>query len=362
MNADVVVIGGGPAGAAAAADLAGAGRRVIVIERSREPQQSVCGEFLSGPTIQLMARLGLGADRLGALAIERMRLVHGDRVAEAALPFLGGSLPRDRLDRELLDVARQRGALVLRGRPATRLEQLPGGVRAQCGGQSITASAAVLATGKHELRGRARISADKKRQMLGFKQYWRLAAAQDRRIQGHVEVHLVPGGYAGLQPSPGGRANLCVAVSPWLYDAAGRSWPALLARLCDASPLLAERLTGASPDWPRPLAVAALPYGFVVRGAGHGSIHPVGDQLAVIHSFCGEGIAIALDSGRTAAQRILAGQPSATGGRYRRQVAAAQVAARLLALPAVPAALTALFGQAPALLGWFAGQTRVNGR
>jgi flavin-dependent dehydrogenase len=106
--------------------------------------------------------------------------------------------------------------------------------------------------------------------------------------------------------------------------------------------LLAERLAGAPPRWPKPLSVASVPYGFLYRGSA--PWFRVGDQLAVIPSFAGDGIAMALYGARRAAAAIFSGEtPDVFHARLCAELAPqmrrASIVARLLAWrqPAVTA-------------------------
>ena len=110
-----VVAGGGPAGAACACVLAGAKKPVLLIERERAPVDKICGEFISPEALQYLAAIGFSPAAYGARPIGRVRLVHGERVAEAALPFTGLSLTRRTLDEALLRHAAAQGVTVLRG-------------------------------------------------------------------------------------------------------------------------------------------------------------------------------------------------------------------------------------------------------
>ena len=92
---------------------------------------------------------------------------------------------------------------------------------------------------------------------------------------------------------------------------ARRATRALLARVAAGSALAARLLAGARPVWDRPLAVAGVPYGFRQPAAGPAGLYRIGDQAAVIPSFTGEGVALALHSGLAAAAAILAGQDAA---------------------------------------------------
>ena len=361
-TADALIVGGGPAGATAAALLAEAGRRVVLFERSRGPHHKVCGEFLSGEAAGLLDRLGLDPAGLGAVPVGRVRLVAGRREAAADLPFPAWGLSRETLDEALLDAAAARGASIRRGAAVRRLETGPGGAVAHAGACRVAAASALLATGKHDLRGHAR-PPGRVNDLIGFKQHWRPGARALRALDGHVEIYLFPGGYAGLQMVPDGRANLCLVVRRATYDRVGRTWPALLERIAAACPAFAERLDGGEPCWPRPLSIFGIPYGFVHRGdgSGMGTAHRVGDQLAVIPSFCGDGMAIAMDSARRAAERILTGTAPGDGAPYARQIATAHAAGRIVGDPFAAAWAVAAANLAPGLLTWFARCTRVAG-
>jgi flavin-dependent dehydrogenase len=352
VRPDVLVAGGGPAGAACAAALAGAGVRVLVAERTPAPRQTVCGEFLSGEGAAALAALGLDPARLGGVPVSRVRIAAGRAAAEADLPFAAWSLARDAMDAALLDAARARGAEVRRGLAVRRID----GAGAETAAGRIDAGAVVLATGKHDVRGLRR-GGRGVRTMLGLKEHLELDPAQARAIDGVVEVHFFPGGYAGLQPAAGGLANLCLAATGAAFDRAGRSPEGLLAAVLRDAPGLAARLAGARRPWPRPLAAAGLPYGFVHAGPG-GPVR-VGDQLAVIPSFCGDGMAIALDSGRRAATRLIGGLPPEGRVPYAGQVALARLVDRLTSGPAAAPAV-ALAGLVPGLLPSLARATRVR--
>jgi flavin-dependent dehydrogenase len=300
-----LIIGGGPAGASLAIRLARVGRPVRLIEREAGPHDKVCGEFLSFEAAGYLAELGLDARALGAVPITAVDLLHGGLAARSDLPFKALSLSRRIMDEALLARAVEVGADVIRGRRVTRLEQSAQRWRAHFSdGEVVEASDVFLATGKHDLRGWAR-PPGRQADLIGFKQHWTLSPEQAGRSRGRVELHLFPGGYAGLEPVEDDRANLCLVVRKRAFHAAGRSWPSLLDQLERSCPSLAERLKGARSSSDKALAVASIPYGYV-RRRGDG-VWRLGDQAAVIPSLAGEGMAIALHSARLAAEVFLAG-------------------------------------------------------
>jgi menaquinone-9 beta-reductase len=309
-SADVLVIGGGPAGAAAAARLAAAGREVILCERHARPRAQVCGEFISASTAAELAALDLHPTALGAVPIRRMQVVCQSMEVGAALPFVAYGLSRERLDRALLAKAARCGGQV-RFVGVRSLERGPSGWGAALtDGTAIESPAVLLATGKHELRGYRRPRA-RSGPLIGFKMHWLLSAAQRAALAERIELFWFDGGYAGLQPVEQDLANLCLVVSAETWRDAGESWPGLLARLRALIPALDARLLDARSLGSRPATIAGMPYGYVCPGeACAKSLYRLGDQFAVIPSFSGEGLAIALRTARLAASAVLAGEPA----------------------------------------------------
>jgi flavin-dependent dehydrogenase len=358
VRLEPVIIGGGPAGCAAAIALARAGQRPILIERNAGPSHKVCGDFLSAETIEMARALGCDPAGLGAVPIGRVRLVHGRREAEAALPFPARSLSRRTLDRALLAQAGQAGAAVLTGQTVRRLTRA-GGTWTVHADLPHAAGAVFLATGKHDLRGHARPGAAQG--AVGLKMYWELSATARNALADATELTLFPGGYAGLQPVEAGRAALCIAVG----RTAVRPWDRLLAAIEGACPRFAMLLGGARPLLNRPVAVAGVPYGFLHCDGGDG-LFRIGDQAAVIPSLTGDGMAIALHSGQGAAGAWLLGEDPATWHRtlYRAlgsQMRAARVLHRVCLSGAGQPAAAIAAGLFPALLQQAAILTRLRG-
>ncbi len=355
----VVIAGGGLAGATAACLLARAGRPVMLLERQTGPQNKVCGEFLSGRALAQLAAIGVDPLVHGAAPVAAMRLVHRGRVAESRLPFPAAALSRLVLDELLLCRAAALGVDVRRGVTVRRAEA--GSVQTEAG--VIPAPTLLLATGKHDLRGLPRTLAAEPEALIGFKIHLRLPPAQQAALAGFVEVVLFDGGYAGLQMVEGGVANLCLLADRSRLDAAGQDWPGLLAFLARQDTHLARRLGDATALSDRPLSIFRVPYGFVHQGAD--DVFRLGDQAAVIPSFCGDGMAIALHTAHLAAQTLLRGGDAAVYHRAMRRDCGPPVrlAQRLYRLTRSPAARSLLLMTArrfPSLIQTVARRTRVG--
>jgi menaquinone-9 beta-reductase len=370
-----LIIGGGPAGSAAAITLGLAGFRPVLVERTTGPTDKVCGDFLSIDTIQRARMLGVDPVALGAAPIHSIRLIHGERTAEAALPFPAFGLSRRVLDAALLLQAEHAGAIVQTGQTVRRLTADAGEWTAQTAGQAataqphptapsqstarphptapsqpqsswpgvsgppmpaptaiaapdtpahdghqestradtisrqtLTAETVFLATGKHDLRDMPRTRSD--HGAIGMKIYFSPAPGPAKTLQGAIELTLFPGGYAGMQLVENGRAVLCIAVQRKAFQRYGGNWPALLAAIERGSRRFAAMLAGAGQRMARPLAVAGIPYGYQTRSPPPAGLFRLGDQAAVIPSLTGDGMAIALHSGRIAAETWLQGADS----------------------------------------------------
>jgi flavin-dependent dehydrogenase len=356
-----LVVGGGLAGPAAAIWLARAGRPVALWDRERTPAHKICGEFLSWEAQRWLAELGIDLDALGAVAIDRVRLVTARRTAVGRLGFTARSVTRRILDAAMLEAAAAAGAGVERG--ITVREVLADGTVVAPHG-AARPETLFVATGKHNLRGVGRDGAGTLNHQLGFKAYFRLTPAQRAALSGHVELILFQGGYAGLQMVEREAANLCFLVSPDRWKRLGGDFAALIADLSAEVPHLGERLAGALPLLDRPLAISGVPYGFLHRPSVPEPGWRLGDQAAVIPSFTGDGMSLALHSARLATTALLTGGGQAAYyRRLARDVGGAVSRATWLQRASEDEAwrdrIAAVLATAPMLLGLGARLTRL---
>jgi flavin-dependent dehydrogenase len=301
-RAPALIVGGGPAGAAAAIALARVGERPRLLERTAGPHDTVCGAFLGWDAVAALRRLGVDPFALGAHPIHHLRLFGSGHEVESRLPRMAAGLSRRCLDETLLGAARAAGAFVDRGRSVRAADVAARSIRTD-DGEEIGADALLLATGKHELRGAAR-PRDTSRDPVGLRTALAPSKKLDATLDGAIELHLFDGGYAGLLLQEDGCANLCISVQRWRLKGAG-GIPNLLHALASEMPAFRARLAHGDPvGWS---AVSGVPYGWYARGTAAG-LYRLGDQGAVIASLAGDGIAIALASAADAAAAILAGE------------------------------------------------------
>src|SRR3954453_12145485 len=124
LTADVAVVGGGPAGCAAAISLARAGRDVVLVDKARFPRDKCCGDGLTTGALRQLEALGLRPDAVPSwtpVAEAWLRSPSG-RVASFPFPADGtfaAVARRIDLDAALLDVARAAGVKVHDGHAMT---------------------------------------------------------------------------------------------------------------------------------------------------------------------------------------------------------------------------------------------------
>lgn len=359
-----LVIGGGPAGSMAALRLVEAGRTVMLVEKERGPHHKVCGEFLSREAVQYLEQAGIDLCALGAAPIDRVRLNAGCRRVEALLPFPAMSLSRCALDEALLERSATAGCDVRRGLEVETLTREGELWRVSMrGGETMRARTVFLATGKHEVRGWAR-GHGRQYDLVGFKSHWRLKRAQVEALRGVMELFLFPGGYGGMSLVEEDATTLCFVVRRKCLQQAG-GWGRVVDSIRRSNGYLRERLDGSEAAYEKPLAIAPIPYGYL--GGEDRGVWCIGDQAAVIPSFTGDGMSIALHSAVLSTQMHLGGRGIADfNDTLRSQLSRGMQLATWLSQLMVTGAGRRLapivLTLAPGVMGWIAAATRIPER
>lgn len=305
---DVVIAGGGPAGAVAATVLARAGARVLVLDRARFPRAKLCGDTLNPGALAVLERLDLGCALGPSIPVAGM-IVTGDdgiRVEGRYEGVSGRAIARRDLDWALLMAAAGAGA---------RIEQdvLVQGPLVDSSGHDVRVGGLLLTgTDRRPLRIPARvvIAADGRysrvARALGlsrsasYPRRWAIGGYFENveRMTAFGEMHVRTPHYVGVAPLPNGVTNACV-VTP---NPPGRSTADFLTSTLRSDPQLRHRFADArmisEPICLGPLAVDA-------SGAGAPGLLLAGDAAGFVDPMTGDGLRFALRGAELAAREAL---------------------------------------------------------
>jgi menaquinone-9 beta-reductase len=326
---DVLIIGAGPAGTAAATVLARGGRSVIVVDKAGFPRDKCCGDGLTTLALRMLERIGFEPGRVASWYEVESAWLRSPSGREVEVPLPRGRgqyaavAARLQLDNELVKHAREAGAEVREQMEFERITlNYSGGKRTAtahfANGDSITARHVIAADGMWSPVRKAMGLGEEG--YLGewhaFRQYAdNVTGPAAQRLYVWFEDDLLPG-YAWSFPLSDGRVNVGFGV---LRDGKRkvkdmkREWESLLRRphIVDAlGPgfTLVDRHTA----WP-------IPAGIVNATLSSGNVLFVGDAARATDTLTGEGIGQALETGILAAEAIIR-HPDTAAENYEREV------------------------------------------
>lgn len=325
---ETLVLGGGPAGTSAAILLARGGGRIELWEQERLPSGRHPGDFLDGTALAYLADLGIDPFALGAVLIDRLRLIAGDRAVRVRLGSPACGLTRRLLDAALLQRAGQAGVVVRRGVAARACTA--DGV-AEAAGERVLAKRLLLATGRLPRVGGRTAETDETAETagtdgaaawLGHRWLFRLAPPQRAALAGCLELAFFAGGRAALQPVERDGASLVLLVDRGRWRRGAGRPGALLDMLATEVPSFGARLAAAVPLLDRPVPVQQRQCRASLLAAADRSRRAVwmlGDLAATLPGLPGPGIGVALHGARLASTAILTGDDQLRYGRRLRR-------------------------------------------
>ncbi|MGE2714239.1 menaquinone reductase [Mycolicibacterium litorale] len=344
---DVVVVGAGPAGSAAAAWAARAGRDVLVIDSAHFPRDKACGDGLTPRAVAELERLGLGP------WLDTRIRHHGLRMsgfgADVEVPWPGPSfpptssaVPRTELDDRIRCVAADDGAKMMLGTKAVGVcHDSQGRVESLTldSGEEVGVGTLIVADGARSTLGRALGRQWHQQTVYGVavRGYIATPRSDEPWITSHLELRSPEGtvlpGYGWIFPLGNGEVNIGVgalATEKRPADAALR-------------PLMSHYTALRREEWgfegePRAPLSALLPMGGAVSGVAGPNWMLIGDAAACVNPLNGEGIDYGLETGRLAAELLDAGDlsrawPAVLTEHYARGFSVARRLALLLTLP-----------------------------
>ena len=322
MRHDLIVIGAGPAGTAAAIVAARAGAKVTVFEKGLHGRDKVCGDGLTPRAIAALDRLAV--DHSVAHRIDGLRMIAGKKTRELAWPDTdrfpnhGAVWPRNRFDTHLMDVASASGADIRYGTEAIPLVEDGRVTGVTAGGERHLADMVVLAAGAQGAAAKVLGAERDPREPFGLA--IRAYAPTPRHAERHLEACLslrdehgtaVPG-YGWMFPAGDGTVNIGVGALSTMKGFKSLNLNTLLDQY--ASLVRESWQLGEFCDKPR---AWRLPMS-CVRRHGPGWV-AVGDAAGFVNPMNGEGIDYGLESGTLASELFLA-DPVTAPAHYDREV------------------------------------------
>jgi geranylgeranyl reductase family protein len=317
IDADVLIVGGGPAGSSVATFLARSGVDVRVVDRAHFPRPKPCAEYLSPEASRLLEAMGAlerversGAAQLTGISVRAPSgaVIKGDFIASHGFRGFrdrGLSVRRELLDAILLDCARESGARVCEGVRVTDVERDAAkrviGVRTLADGRS------------GEIRARLVIAADGLRSVIARRLGLSHALRWPRRlalvthyvgvseIGDHGEMHVERDGYVGIADVGNGITTVALVVPAARARELSDDRAGFLDQWLRARPHLAPRFARAERVSP---VVATGPFASHARRAWSPGAALVGDAADFFDPFTGEGIYAALRGGEMLAESV----------------------------------------------------------
>ena len=347
MVADVVVVGAGPAGSAAAAWAARDGRDVLVIDTAAFPRDKPCGDGLTPRAVQQLELLGLGEWLDGHIRHRGLRMTgFGGEVQVdwpgRAFPSTSSAAPRTELDDRIRKVAEESGARMLLGVKVVDVQRgADGRVRSVvlADGTEVSCRQLIVADGARSTLGRVLGRRWHQETAYGVAARGYLASPRSDEpwLTSHLELRSPEGavlpGYGWIFPLGNGEVNIGVGALATVKRPADVALRPLMSYYAD---LRRDEWGFEGPV--RAPASALLPMGGAVSGVAGPNWMLIGDAAACVNPLNGEGIDYGLETGRLAAemldcQDLTHAWPELLAAHYARGFSVARRLALLLTFP-----------------------------
>ena len=319
VRADVVVVGAGPSGSAAAAWAARSGRDVLLIDACEFPRDKACGDGLTPRAVAELRALGLSDWLDGRIRHHGLRMAGYGADVEVrwpgkSFPMTSSAVPRTELDDRIREVAADSGAAMALGRKCVDVARDSAGrVEAVilADGSRVGCRWLIVADGARSPLGRVLGRQWHQQTVYGVaaRAYLASPRADEPWISSDLELRSADGqvlpGYGWIFPLGNGQVNIGVGALATAKRPAEVALRPLLRHYADL-----KRSAWGFTGQPQAHASALLPMGGAVSGVAGENWMLIGDAAACVNPLNGDGIDYGLETGRLAAQMLDSGEPA----------------------------------------------------
>jgi len=309
-SSDVVIVGGGPSGAAAGIALVKQGLSVTILEKQDSVKDKICGEFFSPESLYYLNELSLKSDYFeeNPSTIKNIAVSFDGETVRTNFEKPAHGLSRVRFDSMMLQAAEENGVHIERGVEVTDIDKnndilisarkRKTGELQQYGAQYVIGATGAK-SGSELLFSQPRDKNENEPYTVAFKFH-----AECPEIYNTIELYFTKYGYIGIANIENGLVNVCGLIDSNVLNSMSGGIDALLGEISRDNFHFSDRLRSMKNTTPY-ITCSNLSFG--VRRQKYNDVLLIGDTAGAIHPFCGDGNAMALKSGLLSAKFITQG-------------------------------------------------------
>lgn len=316
---DVVIVGAGPAGCAAAYRLSGKGLKIALIDKDTFPRDKICGDALGADVTKqfhlisesLTEKLDQFKEKIPSNGVRFFTPKHEKLDIQFSKPesIFGGGFVAKRIDFDnffFTETAKLPDVTVFQNQKIISIDNNGDAIVLQSATSRFEASIALGADGAHSILNKklTQNKVEKDHYCAGIRQYF--SNVKGFHPENHIELHfykeILPG-YLWIFPLPNNQANVGLGMLSSVVSKKQINLKKEMTHLLETLPSLKERFKDAIPL--TEIEGYGLPVGSMKRTLSGNRFLLLGDAAGLIDPFTGEGIANAIRSGRVAASHVL---------------------------------------------------------
>ena len=301
---DVAIIGGGLGGLSLSIQLAKAGYSVALFEKEKYPFHKVCGEYISMESWEFLKHLGLPLDEMNLPMISKLTVSSpSGKVINSELDLGGFGISRYTIDNELYEIAKRAGVKMFEKTKVNDVVFLNDVFKIEVSGFDFNARVVVGAFGKRSnldvkwSRKFIERKPGKLNNYIGVKYHVKSDHREDT-----IALHNFENGYCGFSKVEGDKYCLCYLTTSENLKRNNNSIAEMEKNVLQKNPYLKQIFSESQFVFSTPVTISQI--SFDKKSLVDNHILMIGDAAGMITPLCGNGMSIALHSGKIAFEHI----------------------------------------------------------